>query len=57
MEAKKTLEKTQSLIFSLRDVMKDYELSSGKLVKKPGARKKVRPIVLGSSLRKNKVQV
>jgi len=55
LEAKKTLDKTQSLIHSLRDVMKDHFISNGVLVKKQNARKKIRPIVLGSSLRKNKI--
>lgn len=43
----KSLEMLGSLLSSLRDVMKDYEVVKGSLVKKATARKKIRPIVLG----------
>jgi hypothetical protein len=43
----KSLEMLGSLLSSLRDVMKDYEVIKGSFVKKATARKKIRPIVLG----------
>jgi len=46
-EAIKAIEITSSLIYSLRDVMKDYKISNGILIKKATARKKIRPINLG----------
>ncbi|HJX59444.1 hypothetical protein A2V61_02470 [Candidatus Woesebacteria bacterium RBG_19FT_COMBO_47_8] len=43
----KSLEMLGSLLSSLRDVMKDYKVVKGSLVRKATARKKVRPIILG----------
>jgi len=48
-ESKMILGKVQLLISSLRDVIKDYDVSDGKLIKKTTARKKIRPIALKSS--------
>lgn len=45
-EAFKAIETLGSLLSSLRDVMKDYDVINGKLVKKETARKKMRPIDL-----------
>lgn len=56
LEAKNILGKIQSLLSSLRDVMKDYVIVNGKMVKKQTARRKVRPIVLGPNIRKNRTQ-
>lgn len=36
-------------LLSLRDVMKEYDISAGKLVKKAISRKKIRPIELGKN--------
>lgn len=47
-EAFKSIEILGSLLSSLRDVTKDYDLSNGMFMKKPTARKKIRPIILGS---------
>lgn len=46
-ESRKSIEILGSLIFSLRDVLKDYDIHNGGLIKKSTARKKIRPIVLG----------
>jgi hypothetical protein len=45
--ALKSLEMLGALLSSLRDVMKDYKVVRGALVKKSTARKKIRPIILG----------
>lgn len=44
----KSIEMLGLLLSSLRDVMKDYDISKGMFIKKSTARKKIRPIVLGS---------
>lgn len=48
-EAFKSLEMLGSLLYELRNVRKDYDIFKGGLVKKTTARKKIRPLVLGSN--------
>jgi len=50
-EAIKAIEITSSLMSSLRDVMEDFFISEGRLVKKETARKKIRPIILGKHVK------
>lgn len=47
-EALTAIEVLGSLLSSLRDVMNDYDISEGKFIKKPTARKKKRGISLGT---------
>lgn len=46
-EAYRSIEMLSSLISSLRDVLKDYDIYKGGLTKKATARKKIRPVTLG----------
>jgi hypothetical protein len=51
-ESKKMLEKTQYLIDKFRNVLEDNDIKNGTLVRKVNARKKIRPVVLGSGINK-----